>query len=97
MERWLVKFVVLIIIFVVVFGMSILPIWVEGHFHRQGERGVRVISYLMCFGGGVFLAMYMLQMAPDATDILQTHVVEPYDINYPLPVCMISTILNFYL
>lgn len=84
MERWIVKLIVLNIIFFSAFGMTLLPMKVSTYFHRQGQRGQRIISHMMCLGGGVFFAMYMLQMTPASLDIVQTYIIEPYNINFPL-------------
>jgi len=35
--------------------------WIE----RQGDRGKRILCLLMCFGGGIFLATYLLHMGPE--------------------------------
>jgi len=84
MERWIVKLIVLNIIFFSAFIMTLLPLKVSTYFHRQGERGQRIISHMMCLGGGVFFAMYMLQMTPASLDIVKTYLMEPYNINYPI-------------
>jgi len=35
--------------------------WIE----QQGDRGKRILCLLMCFGGGIFLATYLLHMGPE--------------------------------
>lgn len=84
MERWVVKLIVLLIIFVVVFVFNLLPIKVSETFTRRGESGLRIISYFMCFGGGVFLGVYTLHMAPAVRVLIDNALVKPYDIVYPL-------------
>ena len=71
MERWAAKIVALLAIFAVVFTATVLPIKVSRLFARHGERGRRYVSYLMCFGGGVFLSVYMLHMTPECRDIIE--------------------------
>ena len=84
MERWVSKILALIVLFLVVLTATVLPIKVTGMFERQGERGARWISYLMCFGGGVFLATFGLHMGPDVGEIFQHAILEPHNIDYPL-------------
>ena len=43
------------------------------------------MSWLMCFGGGVFFATYILHMTTEVRLILEPALLEPYNINYPLP------------
>ena len=50
------------------------------YFERQGQTGAKLISYMMCFGGGVFLAIYMLHMSPDVQEIMNFSIVKPYKI-----------------
>ena len=38
----------------------------------------------MCFGGGVFLATYMLHMGPDVRTIMNDALLEPHGITYPI-------------
>ena len=45
---------------------------------------LKVMGYLMCFGGGVFLGTFLLHMLPEVTDILQTSLIQPHNIKYNL-------------
>lgn len=85
MERWVVKLIALLVIFVVVFAFTLLPIKVSRTFIRKGEKGKRVISFFMCFGGGVFLGVYMIHMAPDVRLLLEEVLTGPLGITYPVP------------
>ena len=82
MERWAAKLTVFAIIFSSTFLATILPLKISNYFQRQGKRGIHLLSYFTCFGGGVFLAMYMIEMAPDAAKLVQKHISEPHDIDY---------------
>jgi len=82
MERWTIKLIVFVIIFVTTFLSTILPLKVSHYFQENRTRGIHLLSYCTCFGGGVFLAMYMLEMAPDAAHIVKQFVCEPHDIKY---------------
>lgn len=95
MERWIVKLLALIIIFIVTETMTLLPIKVSGVFVRMGATGMRIISYLMCFGGGVFLGLYMLHMSPDVKEILDESLINRYNISYPLAEFIIA--MGFFL
>lgn len=84
MERWQAKLVALLIIFVVTLTATLLPIKVARYFEKQGAFGQKILSCLMCFGGGVFLSVYMLHMMPDVKDIISEVILKPYHITYPL-------------
>ena len=43
------------------------------------------MSWLMCFGGGVFFATYILHMTTEVRLILEPALMEQYNINYPVP------------
>lgn len=85
MERWLAKLIALVVIFVIVFAFTLLPIKVSRTFIRKGEKGKRIISCFMCFGGGVFLGVYMIHMAPDVRLLLDEVLMVPFGITYPVP------------
>lgn len=70
LERWVAKVLAVIILFIIIFTSTVLPIKVSDVVLRQGRRGLLVISCFMCFGGGVFLSAYSLHMAPDARSVL---------------------------
>ena len=91
MERWVAKVLALIIIFVVVFVFTVLPIKVSAIFARYGARDQMFLSYMMCFGGGVFLCVYMMHMAPDARRIINAALVDPMNQNsYPVAELIIA-------
>ncbi|KAK2171304.1 hypothetical protein NP493_1080g00000 [Ridgeia piscesae] len=90
MERWVAKLIALIIIFLVTFFGTLLPIKVTKYFERQGRRGLVLISYMMCFGGGVFFAIYLLHMSPDVHQIMNYAIIHPNNITYPLTELIIS-------
>ena len=95
MERWLTKLLAIVIIFIVVLFFTLLPIKVHGIFESWGHRGKQFISYFMCFGGGVFLSIYMLHMAPDAQELVMNEIIKPNDINYPLAELLVA--VGFFL
>ncbi|ELT91733.1 hypothetical protein CAPTEDRAFT_119498 [Capitella teleta] len=84
MERWVTKIISLVLIFGISLVANLLPIKVSSHFVRQGARGEKILSCLMCFGGGVFFATYMMHLAPEVNQIVHEALIEPYGINYPL-------------
>ena len=85
------KLIALVIIFLVTFLGTLLPIKVTKYFERQGLRGLVLISYMMCFGGGVFFAIYLLHMSPDVHQIMNYAIIRPYHITYPLTELIISS------
>lgn len=85
MDRWLAKLISLILTFVLPFIFTVLPHHMKGYMDRQGSRGKRILCLLMCFGGGIFLATYLLHMGPEVRDILDEALLEPNHITYPLP------------
>lgn len=90
MERWLVKVISLLIVFFVTLTATLLPIKLNGIFKQWGEKGTKLLDYMMCYGGGVFFAIYMLHMAPDAKELVDHMIVQPYNISYPIGELLIS-------
>jgi zinc transporter 1/2/3 len=84
MARWTAKLFSVFLLFVTSFVPALIPIKVSEYFARLGERGTAVVSWTMCFGGGVFFSVYMLHMAPDARAIIDESLIKPKNINYPL-------------
>lgn len=84
MERWVSKVISLVLIFSISIVANLLPIKVADHFTQQGAKGVKILSCLMCFGGGVFFATYMLHLAPEVNEIVHKSLIVPYGINYPV-------------
>ena len=67
MERWLAKLIGLILTFLLPFIFTVIPHHMIACIDRHGNRGRRVLSLLMCFGGGIFLATYLLHMGPEVS------------------------------
>jgi len=65
MHRWLAKLIGLILTFLFPFIFTLIPHHMTGWIERQGDRGKRILCLLMCFGGGIFLATYLLHMGPE--------------------------------
>ena len=65
MDRWLAKLISLILIFLLPFIFIVIPHHMIGWIEIKGNRGKRILCLLMCFGGGIFLATYLLQMGPE--------------------------------
>lgn len=85
MERWEAKIVSLLLIFLLPFIFTLLPYKLSGYFGKKGAQGKKVLSCLMCFGGGVFFATFMLHLGPEVRLMLHTSLLVPYNIHYPIP------------
>lgn len=85
MERWVAKVISLLIIYISILTVTLLPIWVADFFTRQGARGRVILSGISCFSGGIFLAAYLLVMAPEIRALLETSLMIPNMIRYPVP------------
>lgn len=57
---------------------------VSDYVTRKGATGLKILSCLMCFGGGVFFATYILHMGPEVRDILEESLLGPNEIDYPV-------------
>ena len=90
MERWLAKVITNILCFFILAGFTALPIKVAPYFKRKGETGKYILSLIMCFGGGILLATYLLTMIPEIRHILERTLLEPCGIHYPLPELFIA-------
>lgn len=84
MERWQAKLLALIGSFVLPLIVTMLPYKVSGYVSKKGKKGKLVLSYLMCFGGGIFFGTYLLHMGPEVHLLLNTALLIPYGIHYPL-------------
>ena len=84
MERWIAKVIALAVMFLLPFVFTLMPLKVSGYFAKKGAAGRKFLSCLMCFGGGVFLATFLLHMAPESRDLVHRHILVPYGFNYPL-------------
>ena len=90
MERWQAKILSLIGLLVIPLVSTLLPIKVSDFFTRKGETGRRMLSCLMCVGGGVFFAVFMLHMAPEARYIVYHAIELPEKLNYPIADLLMS-------
>ncbi|KAI0238622.1 hypothetical protein LSAT2_010668 [Lamellibrachia satsuma] len=97
MQRYEAKIVSLFIIFGCILGAMLLPIRVAGAIARRGERGRLVLGGISCFSGGIFLATYLLDMAPEVRALLEDTLLRPHNIAYPLPEFIIGTGFFFIL
>ncbi len=95
MERLTAKLLALIGIFVVPLVCTLLPIKVHDVFVKKGKKGEELLSWMMCFGGGVFFATYILHMGPEVRLILNDALIKPYGITYPIAELIMS--LGFFL
>ncbi|KAI0238618.1 Zinc transporter ZIP1 [Lamellibrachia satsuma] len=90
MERWQAKILSLFGLLIIPLVCTVLPIKVSDFFTRKGETGRRILSSLMCFGGGVFFAVFMLHMAPEARYIVYHAIEAPEKLNYPIADLLMS-------
>lgn len=90
MERWHAKIISLFGLLIIPLVCTVLPIKVSDFFTRKGEKGKRILSSLMCFGGGVFFAVFMLHMAPEARYIVYHAIEAPGKLNYPIADLLMS-------
>jgi len=84
MPRWVTKLLALFGTFVLPLVCTILPYKVSGYIVKRGASGRRLLSYLMCLGGGIFFGTYLLHMGPEVQTILKDSLLDPYGITYPL-------------
>lgn len=84
MERWVAKLLCLFGSFILPLVCTVLPYKVSGCIASRGATGKRVLSYLMCLGGGIFFGTYLLHMGPEVQQILTNSLLKPYNIHYPL-------------
>jgi len=94
MYRWQAKMVCGIIMFVDMPICFLLPVKMAGVFRRWGTRGQFVLDVLTCFAGGVFLASYLVFMAPAVRVLIEVNLMTPNRIAYPLPDMIIG--LGFF-
>ena len=90
MPRWVVKLLVLVGTFLLPLICTLLPYKVSGYISRRGASGKRMLSYLMCLGGGVFFGTYLLHMGPEVQTILKESLLDPYGITYPVAELMVG-------
>ena len=85
MERWVTKVICGILMWISLLICFLAPLKVAGFFYRKGERGQHYLDVLTCFAGGVFLACYLLYMAPEVRFLIDENLLKPYHIDYPVP------------
>lgn len=84
MQRLVAKILAGIGVFVIPLVCTLIPIKMGNYFMKKGNTGKRALSCLMCFGGGVFFATFMLHMTPEVRNILEAALITPNHIEYPL-------------
>jgi len=84
MSRWLVKLFALLGTFLLPLICTLMPYKVSGYIAKRGASGKQLLSYLMCFGGGIFFGTYLLHMGPEVQTILKDSLLDPYGITYPV-------------
>jgi zinc transporter 1/2/3 len=84
MERWEAKIIALLLIFFLPLIFTLLPYKLSGYFNNKGAKGRKVLSCMMCFGGGVFFATFMLHLGPEVREMLHSSLMVPYNIHYPI-------------
>jgi len=88
MDRWLAKLIGVVLVFVLPFAFTVLPHHMKRCMERHGTRGRRILCLFMCFGGGIFLATYLLHMGPEVCPSSQgriKHLVGPTHFTMPGP------------
>lgn len=90
MEIWHIKMISGIVMFIAVLFCFLLPIKLIAFFHRLSDHGQHYLDLLTCFAGGVFLATYLLFMAPAARELILKSLMEPHQIEYPIPDVLIG-------
>lgn len=95
MQRWHAKTICGIIMFVLMPICFLLPVRMVTLFNQWGHRGQLFLDLLSCFAGGVFLASYLVFMAPAVRVLIETNLMQPYGIEFPLPDTIIG--LGFFI
>ena len=90
MERLHAKIIVGVVMLFAIFICFVLPIKFSVFFKKRGDRGQYYLDLLACFAGGVFLAVYLIFMAPAVRDLLLENLMIPNNITYPLPDVLIG-------
>jgi len=90
MERWHAKAISGVAMFVIILICFLLPIKLTGFFRRKGDKGQYFLDLMGCFAGGVFLAAYLIFMAPSVRQLLVDSLMQPSGIEYPLPDMLIG-------
>lgn len=90
MERWHAKVIAGVVMLFAILGCFLLPIKLTVYFRRRGDNGQYFLDLLACFAGGVFLAAYLIFMAPAVRELLLESLMKPYAIEYPIPDMLIG-------
>lgn len=90
MERWHAKAITGVAMFITILICFLLPIKLTGFFRRRGDKGQYFLDLLGCFAGGVFLAAYLIFMAPSVRQLLLDNLMQPNGIEYPIPDMLIG-------
>ena len=90
MQRYQAKIFTIVGLLIIPFVFTIMPLKLSSYFIRKGDKGKKMLSCLMCFGGGVFFAVFMLHMAPEARAIIEVSLERPYNITYPISDLLMS-------
>ena len=79
------KITTLCLMFAIILLFFLLPIAVGKSILKKGAKGQFVLDCITCFGGGVFLGIFMLHMTPEIRELLEESLLEPRGIEYPVP------------
>jgi zinc transporter 1/2/3 len=90
MDRWVAKVISLVVIFLLTSVACLLPLRLHGVFTRWGMRGAHLLALVTCFSGGVFLALFLLHMAPESAELINRAIIIPYKLNYPLAEVLVA-------
>lgn len=90
MERLHAKIIAGVVMLVAIFICFVLPIKMSVFFKKKGDKGKYYLDLLACFAGGVFLAVYLIFMAPAVRDLILENLMIPNQITYPIPDVLIG-------
>ncbi len=85
LERWEVKALCMFGLFANQIIFILLPLAVADAVNKKGKKGKLALSILSCFGGGVFFGTYLMHLNPEVRELLEECLLEPYDIDFPIP------------
>ncbi len=63
----------------------LLPLKVAEEVNKKGSKGKQALSILSCFGGGIFFGTYLMHLNPEVRELLEEVLLEPYEIDFPIP------------
>ena len=70
MSRLLSKIIVMGMMWILPLLCTLLPLKVYNFIIKKGNNRKHIMGWMMCFGGGVFFATYILHMMPEVQRIL---------------------------